>query len=58
LLEVVTEQKTTEINETLTKLVEKLREEIKDPLEKELVDPDKLKKWVDELTACGVETPT
>lgn len=51
LLEEVTVQKTTEINEELIELVEKLREEVKDPLEKELVDPDKLRKWVDELSA-------
>ncbi len=50
-LEEVTLQKTAEIKEELADLVDELREEIKDPLEKELVDPDKLRKWVDELSA-------
>ena len=46
-----TAEATTAINEDLAEMVEQLREETIDPEERELVDPDKLRRWVDELEA-------
>jgi hypothetical protein len=37
------------INEALAKQIDELREESKDPDEKQLLNPDKLRQWVDEL---------
>lgn len=48
-LEEVTQRETESINQELEEMVEQLREETPDPLEKELLVPDKLRKWVDEL---------
>jgi hypothetical protein len=48
-LEEVTAEQTELIKTELEQLVEELRQETPDPEEKELLDPDKLRKWVDEL---------
>ncbi|MDC0935514.1 hypothetical protein OAS39_04445 [Pirellulales bacterium] len=45
----ITENETAEINDELTALVEELRAETLDREEKKLIDPDKLRRWVDEL---------
>jgi hypothetical protein len=44
-----TQEATAVINEALAKTIEQLREESADPNEKELLEPNKLCKWVDEL---------
>lgn len=44
-----TSQMTAAANEELKELVEELEESLGDEEEKKLVDPDKLRKWVDEL---------
>jgi hypothetical protein len=44
-----TAEATALINEQLAKSVDELREEAIDPNEKEMLDPDKLRQWVDEL---------
>lgn len=38
-------------NKEMLELVEELRKEVDDPFEKELVDPDKLRKMVESLEA-------
>lgn len=48
-LEVQTKDATQVINKTLANTVEELRKETADPNEKALLDPNKLRKWVDEL---------
>jgi len=48
-LEIQTKDATQVINKTLADTVEQLRKETPDPNEKELLDPNKLRKWVDEL---------
>ncbi|BBO35262.1 hypothetical protein [Lacipirellula parvula] len=45
------QQATETSNKELLEMVEELREEVKDPFEKELVDPDKLRKMVESLEA-------
>jgi hypothetical protein len=51
LLEEQTEQATTVINEELEKQVEKLAEETVDPNEEELLNPNRLRELVDQLTS-------
>ena len=48
-IELQTKEATAVINKSLAKTVEELRKETGDPNEKELLDPNKLRKWVDEL---------
>ncbi len=48
-LEVQTKDATAVINKSLAESVDELRKETADPNEKALLDPDKLRKWVDEL---------
>jgi len=48
-LEAQTKEATAVINDSLAKTIEELRKETADPNEKELLDPNKLRKWVDEL---------
>lgn len=47
--ELETAQLTDSINEQIKELIEQLDEAIDDPSERELVNPDKLRQWVDEL---------
>ena len=49
-LQAETAEATVVINEELAKLVEELREEAADGEEKELLEPNKLRQWVDELS--------
>ena len=49
LQEKLTQEETTAINEELVELVEVLRKSATDAKEEELLDPDKLRRWVDDL---------